>query len=84
MRPRDQIKQAIEQSLRREFPTDTIDISDGYRDNIHVLVVSRKFDALEEPAKQEFLWSVIDGTDLTQAEKALISLVLPVSPALLK
>jgi acid stress-induced BolA-like protein IbaG/YrbA len=84
MRPRDQIKQAIEQALRREFPTDTVDVSDGYKDNIHVLVVSRRFDPMEERTQQELLWSLIDGAGLAEDEKNLISLVMPTSPSLLK
>jgi hypothetical protein len=83
-RPRDQIKRIVEEALRREFPTDTVDVSDGYKDNIHVLVVSRKFDALDERQQGEMLWSIIDATDLTADEKGLLSLVLAVSPSLLK
>lgn len=83
-RSRDQIKQAIAQALRREFPTDTVDVSDGYKDNIHVLVVSRKFDPMEDRVQQEYLWSLIDAAGLTKAEQGLISLVMAVSPSLLK
>lgn len=84
MREREQIKQIVEKALRREFPTDTVDISDGYKDNIHVLVVSRKFDPLDERRQGEMLWTLIDATELTPDEKGLLSLVLAVSPALLK
>ena len=47
-------------------------------------VVSRRFDAMEEAAKQDLLWKIIDTTDLTDDEKRLISLVMPVSPAEIK
>ena len=84
MRTRDQVKSVIERAFRERFPTDTVDISDGYQGNIHLLVVSRQFDDLSEPDKQDFMWQVIDGTDLTDDEKALISLVMPLSPSEIK
>lgn len=81
---RSEIKAVLEQAFRAEFPNDTVDISDGYQNNIHVLVVSRRFDAMAEKDKQDALWRIIDGTDLTDAEKVTISLVMPVSPAEVK
>lgn len=83
-RSRSRIKQTIERAFRAEFPTDTVDISDGYRDNIHILIVSRRFDAMSEADKRDMMWTIIDETDLTDAEKSLISLVMPVSPAEIK
>ena len=84
MRNRDEIKTVLENAFRKKFPTDTVDLSDGYQDNIHVLVVSRSFDGISEKDKQDILWSVIDTTDLSDAEKVLISLVYPVSPSEVK
>lgn len=81
MREREQIKAPISERLRREFPTDTVDVSDGYQNNIHVIVVSRRFDAMAEREKQEFLWSLIDDAGLDDAEEQLISLIVPASPS---
>jgi hypothetical protein len=81
---REQIKRILEHALRAEFPQDTVDISDGYEDNIHVVVVSRKFDGLREREKQERLWKIIDRTPLTDKDKQLISLVYPLSVAEIK
>jgi hypothetical protein len=78
-RTKSQIKKILTEALRREFPHDTVDVSDGYKENIHVLVVSRAFDEMGEREKQQVLWRVIDRTDLTEEEKQLISLVYPVS-----
>lgn len=78
------LKKRIEQALRPRFQHDTVDVSDGYHDNIHVVVVSRAFDGMTEQEKQEFVWSLIDADDLTEAEKAKISLLLPLSPAEVK
>lgn len=83
-RNRERIKQILNEALRSEFPTDTVDVSGGYRDNIRVLVVSRQFDDMNEEEKQDYLWRLIDATDLTDLEKALVSLLLPLSPAQIK
>lgn len=77
-RGRERIKRILEEALRKRFPHDTVDVSDGYRDNIHVLVVSREFDSLREQEKQDLLWDIVDSTDLTDDEKQLISLLYPV------
>jgi len=80
MKDHEEIKTAIRERLRRAFPSDTVDVTDGYQENIHVMVVSRQFDTLKEREKQEFLWNLIDDAGLEESEKQLISLILPVSP----
>ena len=81
-RSRDEIKDILREALRREFPHDTVDITDGYKGNIHVLVVSRKFDRMRTGAKkQDMLWTIIDSTGLTDEEKQKISMTVPMSPA---
>jgi acid stress-induced BolA-like protein IbaG/YrbA len=84
MRKREEIKAILQAALRKEFPHDTIDVSDGYQQNIHVVVVSRRFDEMKERDKQDLLWSLIDATDLDSDEKNLISLLVPASPEMLK
>jgi len=83
-RSRDEVKRIIRNAFRQRFPHDTVDISDGYEDNIHVLVVSREFDKMREREKQDLMWTIIDRTPLTEEEKGLISLVYPVSPREIK
>jgi uncharacterized membrane protein len=39
-------KEKVQQVFKREFPDDTVDVSDGYHDNVHVVIVSRKLDGL--------------------------------------
>jgi hypothetical protein len=73
------VKLILRDAFRAEFPEDTVDVSDGYKGNIHVMVVSRRFDAMKERDKQDLMWRVVDGTDLTDKEKHLISLLYPVS-----
>jgi acid stress-induced BolA-like protein IbaG/YrbA len=78
------LKRRIQTLLKAHFPEDTVDVSDGFADNIHVVVVSNKFDGMREKEKQDQLWSIIDSSDLTQAEKVKISMILPWSPRELK
>ncbi|MEW6367101.1 MAG: hypothetical protein AB1714_20925 [Acidobacteriota bacterium] len=84
---RDKVKQILAEAFPKALPPDEalVDISDGYKDNIHVMVISRQFDKIKnERAKQELLWAIIDRAGLDDEEKLLISLVLPVSPAEIK
>jgi acid stress-induced BolA-like protein IbaG/YrbA len=83
-RPRGEIKRMLEQALRKEFPCDTVDVSDGYMDNIHVVVVSRKFDGMDHTVKWDYVWSLINKSDLSENEKTRVSLVMPLSPGELK
>lgn len=79
-----ELKKKIEGVLRTEFPGETVDVSDGYGDNVHVIVVSRRFNGMREKEKQDLLWSTIDKSGFTDAEKVKISLILPYSPSDLK
>ena len=81
---REEAKRRIERALRAEFPHDTVDVSDGYGPNIHVLVVSRRFDAMPEPDRREMLSSLIRTAGLAEDEEGLISLLLAWSPAEIK
>jgi len=71
-------------ALRQAFKDDTIDISDGFDKNIHILVVSRLFDKMGERARQSYLWRLVEKSDLSEAEKDLISVLLAISPGELK
>jgi len=78
-------KKKIEELLRQEFnENSTVDVSDGYQDNIHIVVVSNKFSGKSENEKHDMLWNVIEASDLSDFEKNKISLIIPYSPAELK
>ncbi|MDB5303191.1 MAG: hypothetical protein JWM97_740 [Phycisphaerales bacterium] len=79
-RSRAVVKLAIQMALRKKFPHDTIDISDGFEGNIHIVIVSRVFDRMSERARLAHIWKVIEGADLSSAEKNLITLIFAVSP----
>lgn len=83
-RSRAEIKRLLEAALRADFPSDTVDVSDGFRENIHVLVISRKFEKMKETVRQDWLWTLIDRSPLTPQEKNLISLTMALSPGELK
>ena len=83
MKSREEIKKIIERKLREQFPHDTVDISDGYQDRIHIIVVSRKFDEMTDKDATEYLWSLIQNA-IEEDEQTLISLIIPYSPAILK
>ena len=83
-RTKDEIKAILPEAIKIVFPEDTVDISDGYRDNLHVMVVSRKFDGRPDQEKQDMIWDPINASDLSEEENILISLALPLSPADIK
>ena len=75
---KDKIKRIFEEAIPGAF----IDVSDGYRDNVHIVIVSRRFDGLTEREKDDYLWSIVRLALLTEAER--ISLLLGYSPDELK
>jgi hypothetical protein len=81
---RKQLKAVLEEVFRREFPNDTVDVSDGYRDNIHVIVVSRRFDKMTERKRGALMWSILDNAPLTKNEKLMVTLLYALSPEQIK
>lgn len=79
-----ELKEQIKAILQKEFPSETVDVSDGYAENIHVIVVSHRFTGLSETQKQDLLWGAIDRSNLDFKDKCKISLILPYSPSDLK
>ncbi len=70
----------IRAAIKKEFPDDTVDVSPGYGDNVHVVIMSRKFDNMDEQQKQDYVWGLINSGGLTTEQKTRISLLLPLSP----
>ncbi|HET6250527.1 MAG TPA: hypothetical protein VFE47_22760 [Tepidisphaeraceae bacterium] len=79
-RSRTILKKIIEAALRERFPHDTVEVSDGFEDNIHALVVSKVFDKMTERTKFAHLWKIVEGTDLNDSEKDLITALIAYSP----
>lgn len=79
MRPREEIKKALETALAREFSSDSVvSVEDGWRQNIHVKVVSKRFDAMSDQDAADCLWNQIEKAGLVDDEKGLISLALAI------
>ncbi|QYK46992.1 MAG: hypothetical protein KF838_09365 [Phycisphaeraceae bacterium] len=78
------LKRKLETSLRETFSNDLVDISDGYKGNVHVLVVSRRFDGKSEFERQEMLHEIIRTAGLTKQQMGKISLLLAMSPSEIK
>jgi hypothetical protein len=51
-------KNEVTEIFQTAFPTGYVDVSEGYHERLHVLVVSRDFDGLTEREKQARLWEV--------------------------
>lgn len=71
----------IQDLLKPHFPDSLVDVTpSGIRDNIHIKVISRRFDGMKDQQREEFLWDLIDSSDLSREDKLCISLLLPLSP----
>jgi len=65
----------VEKALRAEFPTDTIDLEEGYLGRVHVRIISKRFNGMRERDRQAILWDILR---LSLGEDAqFVSLVLP-------
>ena len=56
----EQLKQKVYNALKQSYfsgPDDTVDVSDGPADSIHVVVVSRKFAGKRLKEKNQLLWN---------------------------
>ena len=77
---RARVKRSVVGAFRDEFPTDTIDVTDGFEDLIHVVVISRRFDGRSLDDRADYLCSVLDRAGLPPEERGLISLLAAISP----
>lgn len=85
MQKTDNLTEKLTAILKEEFPEETVDVTlSGIRDNVHIVVVSRRFDEMSEKQKQDYLWSLIDKSGLLHEEVVRISMILPISPAELR
>jgi stress-induced morphogen len=64
-------------------PDDSVDVSDGPGDSVHVVVVSRKFDGKRMREKNDLIWSVL-VENLRPEEWGKVSLSVGASPEEIK
>lgn len=75
------VKLALQTAFASHFKNDgLVDVSDGYANGIHIVVVSRRFDGMPEQTRQTLLWKIVNDAPLTTREKDLITLLYAVSP----
>ena len=56
----EKLKTKIHEALKRGYfsdSTDFVDVSDGFDDLIHIVIVSRKFDGRRIKEKEDLIWS---------------------------
>ncbi|MEM7537170.1 MAG: hypothetical protein AAF639_33665 [Chloroflexota bacterium] len=63
--------------------TDFVDVSNGYDDLIHIVVVSRKFDGRRSEEKDDLIWSELYN-NLSKDEWGRVSLSVGASPEEIK
>ncbi len=81
-----ELKQKIYQVFRKGYfhdPDDSVDVSDGWDDNVHVVIVSRKFDGKRMKEKHDLIWSEL-VQKLEPEEWGQVSLSVGVSPEEIK
>jgi stress-induced morphogen len=82
-----QLKKRIHDVLKRTYfndSDDSVDVSDGDGDNVHVVIVSRKFDKHRRmKEKHDLIWSVL-SENLRPEEWGMVSLSIGASPEEIK
>jgi stress-induced morphogen len=64
----------IKESLRLEFPHDTIATDEGYNGRVHLKIVSEAFNGRSEREKQQMIWDILRrrlGSDAQAVSLAL-------------
>jgi acid stress-induced BolA-like protein IbaG/YrbA len=82
----EQLKRKIHDVLKRGYfrdVDDLVDVSDGDEDNIHVVIVSRKFDRRRTREKEDVIWSELTNS-LAPEEWGKVSLSVGASPEEIK
>jgi stress-induced morphogen len=81
-----QLKKKIHDALKDGYfrdQEDFVDVSDGVDDNIHVVIVSRKFDGRRMKDKNDLIWSEL-VKNLPPEEWGKVSLSIGTSPEEIK
>lgn len=76
------LKKKIHDTLKRGYfsdSTDFVDVSDGFDNLIHIVIVSRKFDGRRMKEKEDLIWSQL-YKNLSEEEWGKVSLSVGASP----
>lgn len=80
--PVDELREHIHQVLAKHFAPETIAVTPtGFGDQVSVVVTSTKFDKKSEKEKQDYLWGLLDKSDLSDEEKSKIAMIVPYTPS---
>jgi len=82
----DQLKKKVYEVLKKGYfsgSDDTVDVSDGPEDSIHLVIVSRKFDGKRLKEKNDLIWSEL-MQHLATDEWGKVSLSIGASPEEIK
>jgi stress-induced morphogen len=71
----DTLARRVEEALRAQFPTDTIDLEEGYLGRVHIRIVSKQFNGKRERDKQAIVWAILK--EALGEDAQFVSLVLP-------
>ncbi len=70
--------QRVKEALRPIFPEDTIATRPGYQGRVHLIIVSERFNGMNERQKQEELHGLL--RDRLGADAQVVSLAIAYSP----
>lgn len=78
------LKVRIEKALRREFPRDTIDVSDGHAGTVNLVVVSRKFDDVPKRERTAMIRRLVEAHDFSKLPIEKLATISTFSPSELR
>jgi stress-induced morphogen len=55
----EEVAPRVMEALRRVFPSDTIEVSEGGQGHVYALVVSSRFNGREEMERQRMFWDAL-------------------------
>jgi acid stress-induced BolA-like protein IbaG/YrbA len=76
-------KKRVEKVFEEAFPEAVVDVSSGYGGNVHVVLVSKRFNRMSEEDKQALAWDVARG-QLAADELLRVSIIFAYGPRELK
>ena len=83
---KEELKKKVYDVLKNRYfngPDDTVDVSDGPEDSVHIVVISRKFDGKHLKDKNDLIWSQLMQY-LAADEWGKVSLSIGASPQEMK
>lgn len=83
---KEQLKKKVYETLKNKYfngSDDSVDVSDGPEDSVHLVIISRKFDGKRLKDKNNLIWSQLMRY-LTSEEWSKVTLSIGASPEEIK